>query len=96
MQRDGSLIVIFEYKCRRCPAIFGDPGLPQMEVASPYEAETILSDSLYRNPVVKKRAKLHDTHKCEENVVGIGDLVGYRISENGPAQTQGVTRLRAV
>lgn len=67
-----------------------------MEVASPYEAETILSDSLYRNPVAKKRAKLHDTHICEENVVGIGDLVGYRIVEMGSVQGVAKFCLKAV
>ncbi len=79
------MIVRFDYKCRRCLTVFEDPGTPAFEVSDALQAETILRDSFFRNPTAKKRVGTAETHLCGTGVVGIGDLIGYKISESREA-----------
>lgn len=90
------MIIQFEYVCRRCSVQFGDPGVPEIRVTDFKDAETVLQDSLFRNPTAKTRVKLYETHLCAENQIGVGDLAGYKVTEPDEVSTQAPTPARTL
>jgi hypothetical protein len=74
------MITIFLYKCRWCGEVTQDPG-QEFDINSMAEAEMILRDSIFRNPIAKKRTEIYITHVCdtETQSFGVCDLVGYKL-----------------
>ena len=72
-------IALFQYECRRCGAIV------ESAICRAEDGEEIINqlmNGLRSDKILYSIPSYYNIHKCNDNEVGICDLIGFKIEED--------------